>query len=143
MGVASFGGAIRAGQRSIKRARVLLSARIRSADGEYEARLRDLSRKGALIECRMPAKAGDDVLFLRGAIGVPSRVAWVAGDRLGLEFEQPIDENEVLMQIGRRPLQETEERFRRPSIGREDFTDKERQLVRVWGMTVGITVSSD
>ena len=143
MGVASFGGAIRAGQRRVKRARVLLSARIRTAEGDYDARLRDLSSKGALIECGVPAKAGDTVVFLRGAIGVPSRVAWATGNRLGLEFDQPIDENEVLVQIGRRPSRGTEERFRRPSITREDFTDKERQLVRVWGMTVGITVSSD
>ena len=143
MGVASFGGAIRAGQRRVKRARVLLSARIRTAEGDYDARLRDLSSKGALIECGVPAKAGDTVVFLRGAIGVPSRVAWATGNRLGLEFDQPIDENEVLVQIGRRPSERTEGRLRRPSIRREDFTEKERQLMRVWGVNVGIAIPND
>ncbi len=38
-------------KRSEKRARVLLTARIRAANGvEEDVRLRDLSRKGALIE---------------------------------------------------------------------------------------------
>ena len=143
MGVVSFGGAIRAGQRRVKRARVLLSARIRAAEGDYDARLRDLSSKGALVECGAPVRAGDTVVFLRGAIGVPSRVAWVSGNRLGLEFDRPIDENEVLVQIGRRPSERTERRLRRPSIRREDFTEKERQLVRVWGVNVGIAIPND
>ena len=39
------------GKRKAKRARVLLSVKLETAFGQVDARLRDLSRKGALVEC--------------------------------------------------------------------------------------------
>lgn len=143
MGVVSFGGAIRTGQRCVKRARVLLSARIRVAGGDYDARLRDLSSKGALVECGAPAKAGDSVIFLRGEMHIPARVAWATDNRLGLQFERPVDESEVLVRIGRRPARRTEQDHRRSGILGGDFTEKERRLIRAWGTSVRIPVPND
>ena len=139
MGVEAFGGVTHTGQRSEKRARVLLTARLRTGAGEVDARLRDLSRKGALIECQQSFAVGDDVVFTRGDTVVPARVAWAGGNRLGLEFLHMIDESEVLVHVAK-PQAKPQERFRRPRINGEDLTDHERKLARVFARSVGIDV---
>jgi hypothetical protein len=149
MGVENFGQISAAGKRQAKRARVLLAARLRTEDGsDLEARLRDLSQKGALIECRQPLSVGSEVVFTRGNTVVPARVAWASGGRVGLEFLRNIDESEVLVQLGRPAtgsagVQAAPQRFRRPRIGGEDLSENERQLVRNWGVAVGIAVAGD
>jgi hypothetical protein len=149
MGVQNFGKISAAGQRQAKRARVLLAARLRTEDGgDIDARLRDLSQKGALVECRQPLPVGSEVVFTRGNTVVPARVAWANGGRIGLEFLRNIDESEVLVQLGRASpgaasAPPAPSRFRRPRIGGEDMSENERQLVRNWGVAVGITVAGD
>ncbi|HEX8401521.1 MAG TPA: PilZ domain-containing protein [Allosphingosinicella sp.] len=140
MGVENFVNEVNAGQRSAKRARVLLSAKLKTADGELECRLRDLSQKGALIECRNHLAVGSEVVFTRGATIVPARVAWASAGRIGLEFLRSIDESEVLVQLGR-SSSVPQQRFRRPRIGGEDLSETERKLVRSWGVAVGIAVT--
>ena len=118
---------------------MLLAARLKTDSGDVDARLRDLSRKGALIECKQKMSVGDEVVFARGSTVVPARVAWVGGDRLGLEFLRMIDESEVLIHVSRVPPPQ-QQRFRRPRVRSEDLTDQERQLARVWAVSVGINV---
>lgn len=144
-----------AGKRKEKRARVLLAAKIRTAAGEEDVRLRDLSRKGALIECDVPPPKGSEVIFARGTTVVPAQVAWAAGRRAGLEFLQMIDESEVLGHVGRPAAARTEpeppphyqqhshQRFRRPRIAGEGLSAHDRKLAEVWGVQVGISVSDD
>ena len=146
-----------AGQRREKRARVLLTAKLRTAFGEEDVRLRDLSRKGALIECPNPPSRDSEVVFSRGSTVVPARVAWSAGTRCGLEFLEMIDEAEVLVHVGRPAVPKAEtpifrppppplpadRRFKRPRIGESMMSDHERKLAEVWGGAVGISVSDD
>jgi hypothetical protein len=142
MGAENFSGDTSDRQRSAKRNRVLLAAKLLTKYGEVDARLRDLSQKGALIECGGPLAVGDDVVFTRGATTVPARVAWVGGNRVGLEFMRMIDENEVLVQLGRPASSNTQQRFRRPAL-HADLSEHERKLARVWGVAVGINVSGE
>ena len=143
MGAENFSG-VPAGQRSAKRNRVLLAARLRtSAFGEVDARLRDLSRKGALVECMTMPPVGTEVIFSRGSISVPARVAWVGANRVGLEFAYMIDENEVLVQLKRTSGDGNQPRFRRPRLFGEDLTVQERKLAQRWGATVGIAVPGE
>ena len=137
MGAETFGDVT--GRRSVRRARVLLAARLKTDSGDVDARLRDLSRKGALIECKQKMSVGDEVVFARGSTVVPARVAWVGGDRLGLEFLRMIDESEVLIPVSRGPPPQPQ-RFRRPRVLSEDLTEQERQLAKVWAVSVGINV---
>lgn len=142
MGVENFLGEANEGNRRAKRARVLLAAKLKTQWGEVEARLRDLSQKGALVECSKRLDVGSEVVFTRGDTIVPARVAWAASGRVGLEFLRSIDESEVLVQLGRPPSSNApQQRFRRPRIGGEDLSDTERNLVRNWGVAVGINVS--
>ena len=143
MGVETFGDAGVTGKRQAKRARVLLAARLETSAGPLEARLRDLSRKGALVECSMaPPPVGSEVVFTRGTTCVPARVAWTAGNRVGLEFAYMIDENEVLVQLRRTNSDQNQPRFRRPSLF-GDMSEQEKQLARLWGVSVGIAVPGE
>ena len=137
MGAETFGDVT--GRRSVRRARVLLAARLKTDSGDVDARLRDLSRKGALIVCKQKMAVGDEVVFARGSTVVPARVAWVGGERLGLEFLRMIDESEVLIHVSRVPPPQ-QQRFRRPRVLSEDLTEQERQLAKVWAVSVGINV---
>ena len=126
------------GKRSVKRARVLLAAKLRTAAGEVDVRLRDLSQKGALIELTQPLLLGDEVVFTRGKTIVSARVAWAGGNRAGLEFHQEIDESEVLVHVARPASNTSQQRFRRPRVLSEDISEQERRLARVWAKSVGI-----
>ena len=143
MGAESFVDAPNTGKRKDKRARVLLAVKIRSDAGEVDGRLRDLSRKGALVECGTVPPVGTEVLFTRGSTSVPARVAWTGGNRVGLEFAFMIDENEVLVQLGRSAPDMSQTRFRRPRLFGEDMSEQEKQLARVWGRAVGIDLPGE
>lgn len=130
------------GKRATRRSRVLLAAKLQTPFGEVDCRLRDLSRKGALVECAKQPPVGSEVTFVRGSTIVPARVAWTAAGRVGLEFLFMIDEQEVLVQLKRKGGAQSLERFRRPGLN-EDMSDDARKLARAWGVTVGLTVPGD
>jgi hypothetical protein len=139
MGVQNFVRVPSEGKRQAKRARVLLAAKLQTPGGEVDARLRDLSRKGALVECAKVPPVGSEVVFARGSTVVPARVAWSDGRRVGLEFLFMIDESEVLVQLGKSAGGQSQERFRRPGLN-EDMSAKDLERARAWGVTVGITL---
>jgi hypothetical protein len=130
------------GKRATRRARVLLAAKLQTPFGEVECRLRDLSRKGALVECLKQPPVGSEVTFIRGSTIVPARVAWTAAGRVGLEFLFMIDEQEVLVQLKRKTGAQNYERFRRPGLN-EGMSEDARKLAHAWGVTVGLTVPND
>lgn len=151
MGAESFLDAPNEGQRKARRARVLLAVKLGTEIGEVDGRLRDLSRKGALVECATIPPVGSEVLFSRGATSVPARVAWTSGNRIGLEFAFMIDENEVLVQLGKPAARSAAPpanpyappRFRRARLFGEDMGEQERAIARAWGRSVGIHVPGE
>lgn len=128
-----------AGKRRVKRARVLLAAKLQTGRGEVDARLRDLSRRGALLECSDRLPVGEEVVFTRGDTIVPARVAWAGGNRIGIEFVHPIEESEVLVHVSRAPVVQAQTRFRRPSFS-ESLSDYDRKLARVMGASLGVSL---
>jgi hypothetical protein len=139
MGVEIYVDLPAAGKRRTKRNRVLLAAKMRVGGAEIDVRLRDLSQKGALVECQSVPPAGTEVVFHRGSLMVPARVAWTAANRAGLEFAYMIDEGDVLVQLRRTTTDQNQPRFRRPRLG-EDMSEQEKKLARLWGVSVGIAV---
>lgn len=140
MGAEKVTRAAAEGKRSAKRARVLLSAKLQTSVGEIEARLRDLSRKGALVECMQCPPPGSEVVFVRGNTVVPARVAWAAENRVGLEFEHMIDEHELLVHIGRPPQRQVEPQgFRRPSLA-SGMSAADRKVAKAWSVAVGLNL---
>jgi len=142
MGVENFVTTGVRGKRSTRRARVLLAAKLQTPFGEVDCRLRDLSRKGALLECQKQPPVGSEVTFVRGSTIVPARVAWTAAGRVGLEFLFMINEQEVLVQLKSKVGAQIHERFRRPGL-HEEMSEDARKLAEAWGVTVGLTVPSD
>lgn len=141
MGVENFVDAPKTGNRTSKRARVLLAVQLCTEAGEIDGRLRDLSRKGALIECAKIPPVGSELTFKRGKTIVPARVAWAGGNRVGLEFAFLIDESELLVQLNsnasaRHPQFD-------PAVFVDELTDQERKLARAWGASVGISLPED
>ncbi len=144
MGVEHFVDGPVAGKRQAKRARVLLAAKLQTADGgEIDARLRDLSRKGALVECQTVPRVGTELMFTRGSTSIPARVAWTGSDRVGLEFAYMIDEHEVLVQLKRTTGDQNQPRFRRPRLFGESMSHQEKQMARLWGASVGISIPGE
>lgn len=139
MGVEGFETSA-AGKRTAKRARVLLSAKLHTAQGEHDARLRDISRDGALIESPALVKAGAPVIFERGASRIPASVAWSDGYRIGLSFEHPIDEGELLVHINRvKPSASGPTGYSRPGISRP-MSAKDQRLAQAWSVAVGLNL---
>ncbi len=145
MGVENFLSDADTGKRRAKRARVLLAVRIKTEHGEIDGRLRDVSRKGALVECSGACPpVGSEVLFSRGSTTVPARVAWSGGMRIGLEFAYVIDETEMLVHLGKAadrapdPAEYGTSRYRRPRLFEADLDPHQRKLARAWGASVGI-----
>jgi len=143
MGAENFVNASAGSKRSAKRARVLLSAKLKTSLGEIDARLRDLSRKGALIECLQIPPVGSDVVFVRGETMVPARVCWTADNRVGLEFDHMIDEQELLVHIGKPgnapPVQAAYAQYRRPSLS-QGMSPKARKVAHAWSVAVGLNL---
>jgi hypothetical protein len=139
MGAENFMNSEVGGKRGARRARVLLAAKLQTQFGEIECRLRDLSRKGALIECGQQPQVGSEVTFVRGRTIVPARVAWTSAGKIGLEFLYMIDEQEVLVQLKRKSESQNYDRFRRAGL-KEELSEDARKLAKAWGITVGLTV---
>ena len=131
------------GKRASRRSRVLLAARLQTPIGEVDCRLRDLSRKGALVECQTVPPVGTELVFNRGSTSIPARVAWTGSDRVGLEFAYMIDEHEVLVQLKRTSGDQNQPRFRRPRLFGEAMSHQEKQLARLWGASVGIAIPGE
>lgn len=140
MGVENSPQVTQAGKRALKRSRVLLAARLQTPLGEIEARLRDLSRKGALVECAEPLDVGTEVVFSRGETVVPARVAWSSGPRIGLEFDRMIEESEVLVQHAPAPKQAVQPYYRRPFLSDRKMSEQDRQRAREWGLAMGLVI---
>jgi PilZ domain-containing protein len=84
-----------------KRSLVLITGRVMTSDGPVEVRLRNLSCNGALLEANVPPAEASEVMFERGETIAPARVAWISGNRFGIQFHHPIAEGEVLIHIGK------------------------------------------
>lgn len=138
MGVEPF-ETVEAGKRASKRARVLLAAKLHTPAGISEARLRDLSRHGALIESPAIVKPGAKVTFERGASSVPATVAWASGIRIGLEFEHPIDESELLIHVGKAKPAVAPVSYGRSGI-MGGMSAKDQRMARAWSVAVGLNL---
>lgn len=94
--------------RRAPRFRVLLVARLLTTSGERNVKLRDISANGAMIEGdRLPAP-GADILLRRGSLETFATVIWAKDGKAGLEFDEPLTEAELWMQVNAPHLAELE-----------------------------------
>ena len=84
------------GKRRARRANVYYAAQIAALGEVRDVKLRDVSPLGAMIETDLALTAGDEVEFLRADLHLWSRVAWGEGKRSGLEFVEPVRDEEAI-----------------------------------------------
>jgi len=60
----------------------------------------DLSQEGAQLDARDLPPAGEDLCLVVGSFDAMARVAWRAGDKCGVEFDETLSE-EIMVQLKR------------------------------------------
>ena len=83
-------------KRDPKRSRVFLSAQVDSGTGPVEARIRDISASGALLESELPVKSGAEVAVRCGDTAANGRVAWADRGWFGVEFDTPLTVDQLV-----------------------------------------------
>ena len=141
MGVENFvNSTVGSGNRSAKRSRVLLSAKIVTPSGEIDGRVRDLSRKGTLVDCRVDLEVGTEVTFKRGTLVVPARVAWTGSGRVGLEFLSMIEEQKLFVQS--KPASVLDAKTSKRAEFNRQLTEQDIKRAELWGATIGLKINS-
>ena len=87
-------------KREQKRSRVFLVAQVDSGRGPDEARIRDISRSGALLESKTEQQAGTTVRLTCGGTNLDARVAWAEDGCFGLEFKTPLLVGKLIDHLG-------------------------------------------
>lgn len=101
------------------RSSVFLTGEARFGEVVDPVKIRNLSESGAMLETqgKIPSAAGTKGALLRKDNEIDFTIRWVVGERYGVEFDEPIDEQELLIQIGKAERKEGETpRFRRPGL---------------------------
>lgn len=86
-------------ERRSPRFTVLLVARLVTTWGERIVKLRNISATGAMIEGDRIPPAGTDILLRRGALELFATIMWTRDKQAGLEFEAPLTEAELWMEV--------------------------------------------
>ncbi len=89
---------MKAEHRRDKRSQVFLRAFLRSADGDIEVKLTNLSSLGACAEYPVVLAPGTEVQVSRGDLRVPARIAWAVEGKIGIEFVEALDVNQFRTQ---------------------------------------------
>ena len=90
------------GRRASKRSRVFLSATMMTANAAINVIIRDVSSSGAMITTPVSPAVGSYVTLRRDAVCVLAQVVWRDGKKVGLRFQEEIDEASILVDL-RRP----------------------------------------
>ena len=77
-------------KRDPKRSRVFLTAEVDTGSRRFDARIRDISTTGALLEADCSPRADDSVDLVCGETRMNGRVVWSERGWFGVEFETPL-----------------------------------------------------
>lgn len=106
-------------RRSSRRRRVFLSARLATPAAEFPVHIRDISATGARIEGADLPRAESTIVLKRGAFTGFGRLVWVEGGVGGIEFDEPLEEDELLESLKGIPAAATAQQpYRRPGLNR-------------------------
>ena len=86
------------GRRAHPRARVALPATVETMDGRKPVKLRNLSSAGAMVESPRTPDIGRDLVLQCFGIDALGVVVWEDGEFCGIEFYDPIEDEEVVRQ---------------------------------------------
>ena len=116
--------------RKNRRSNVLMSASLELSGTSVPVKLRNLSAEGALVEGSKLPVEGSSVLFRKGDIGMPGRVAWVNGHQAGVNFAQKLNPDQLLRHIPT-PRPRVTPGFKRTGL-KGTLTAEERRYGETW-----------
>jgi len=87
-------------KREPRRSRVFLCAQVNAGHGPVAARIRDISRTGALLESDFAPGGGDTLELVCGATTLRARVAWADRGWFGVEFFIPLAAGDLVDAAG-------------------------------------------
>lgn len=102
-----------------QRSSVFLTGEVEMEGQNIKVRIRNLSEGGAMLDTagRLAPDVGTKGNLVRKGNTIPFTVQWRQTDKYGIAFDEPIDEQEMLIQIGKAERQEIDKpRFRRPGF---------------------------
>lgn len=109
------------GRRSQRRAYLVLPASAEALSGHLQVTLLDVSPTGARLEgSRLPA-VGKDIILRCGGLDTFGTIAWAAGGRCGIQFDEAISTGDV---VALRALSD--------AVERSELTPDERQAAADW-----------
>lgn len=117
--------------RRSRRSNVLMAAFVECAGARISVKLRNLSQDGALVEGVDLPPVGTAVRFFKGELALPGQIAWAAGKRAGIAFDQQLDPESVLRHIPK-PMPRQPMGHRRPPIRGHELSAGERKIAEDW-----------
>ena len=116
--------------RKNRRSNVLMSASLELSGTSVPVKLRNLSAEGALVEGEKLPVEGSSVLFRKGDLSMPGRVAWVNGRQAGFNFAQKLNPDQLLRHIPT-PRPRVTPEYKRTGL-KSTLTAKERRYGETW-----------
>jgi hypothetical protein len=93
--------------------------------------LRNLSAEGAQVSGNHGLSPGDRIVFHKGELAIPGRIAWTEGRRAGVAFDINLDPATVLRHVSEPKVRE-EKVYKRPGF-HGPMSDQERRYgATVW-----------
>ena len=83
------------------RHRIMLAATFFSVHGEANGVLLDVSEGGAMLSASPPPPVGCRLLLERQNVELPGIVRWVEGNRFGIQFEEPLTDEEDMALVSK------------------------------------------
>jgi hypothetical protein len=116
--------------RKNRRSNVLMSASLELSGTSVPVKLRNLSAEGALVEGEKLPVEGASVLFRKGDISMPGRVAWVNDRQAGVNFAQKLNPEQLLRHVPT-PRPRVTRDFKRTGL-KGTLTAEERRFGEAW-----------
>ncbi len=116
--------------RKTRRSNVLMAASLELSGTSLPVKLRNLSAEGALVEGDKLPVDGAAILFRKGDLSVPGRVAWAKTRHAGISFDRKLDPEQVLRHVPV-PRPRVKPDFRRPGL-KSALSEEERRYGEQW-----------
>ena len=116
--------------RKARRSNVLMSASLELSGTSLPVKLRNLSADGALVEGDKLPVEGASLMFRKGDLSMPGRVAWSKTRHAGISFAQPLLPEQLMRHVPP-PRARVAPDFRRPGL-RSRQSEEERRFGEAW-----------
>ena len=116
--------------RKSRRSNVLMAARLELSGTSLSVKLRNLCADGALVEGDKLPVEGASIVFRKGDLSIPGKVAWVKTRHAGISFAHKLAPEQVLRHVPT-PRARVKPDFRRPGL-KSSTREEERRYGEQW-----------